>query len=267
LGGVSGGVRINRAFDLVEALELKDKEHIALVGAGGKTSLLLGLGDALVKKGARVVITTTTRVGREEAARAPALIFLSEREDWKEELSRKIEDYGLVFVAGHYCESAKIKGIKPERADGLSKFSFVDYLIVEADGACRRPIKAPGPWEPVIPGSSTLIVGMAGAEALGARVDEETVFRLDAFCSVAGAHPGEAITPFMASHIFLERRGIFKGSPNGARQVAFLNKTDLLEDLGPAHEWAEIVVSSAGAMDRAVAGSIKTNSYEVFKRI
>lgn len=262
---MKGIVRVKRAMDLVEALELRRRECVALVGAGGKTSMLLGLGGALVKKGARVVITTTTRVGREEAARAPSLVFLSKGKYWRKELSRELDDHGLVFVAGHYCESSKIKGIAPERVDELSQFSFVDYLIVEADGASRRPIKAPGPWEPVIPTSTTTIVGMVGADALGARVDETLVFRVGAFCSVTGAHLGETITPLMVAHLFLKKGGIFRGSPRGGRQVAFLNKTDLLTDPRPAHEWAEIVVSSKESMDRAIVGSIKDRDYEVFE--
>jgi len=40
-------------------------------------------------------------------------------------------------------------------------------VLVEADGAAGRPLKAWAAWEPVIPGQTCLLVVMAGASGLG----------------------------------------------------------------------------------------------------
>jgi len=42
-----------------------------------------------------------------------------------------------------------------------------DYILVEADGAKGRSLKAPSEFEPVIPTASTVVVIVAGIDAIG----------------------------------------------------------------------------------------------------
>lgn len=41
------------------------------------------------------------------------------------------------------------------------------FFWIEADGAKRLPLKAPGEWEPVIPEFVDLVIGVVGMDALG----------------------------------------------------------------------------------------------------
>ena len=50
------------AKDLTTALGLGAKEHVAIVGAGGKTSLMFALAEELRMHGGRIVTGTTTKV-------------------------------------------------------------------------------------------------------------------------------------------------------------------------------------------------------------
>ncbi len=56
---------------LISALGLGPREHIAIVGGGGKTSLCFALAEELLRTGTRVITTTTTKVWHKEANRAP----------------------------------------------------------------------------------------------------------------------------------------------------------------------------------------------------
>ena len=68
-----------------------------------------------------------------------------------------------------------------------------DFILVEADGAKRKPIKAPADYEPVIPSSTTLVIGVIGLDALGKAIDEETIHRCELFCSLTGKKAGNTI--------------------------------------------------------------------------
>ena len=67
---VSGAV-LDRA-ELLDALTPRLPRVTALIGGGGKTTLLYALGAHLAARGRAVVLTTTTHLGYDPAAVAPA---------------------------------------------------------------------------------------------------------------------------------------------------------------------------------------------------
>ena len=60
--------------------------------------------------------------------------------------------------------------------DRIAGLRLADYIINEADGAARKPIKAPNATEPVIPTSTTLIVAVVGVDALNSPLSQEIAF-------------------------------------------------------------------------------------------
>ena len=61
--------------DLFSALALGQREHVALVGGGGKTTLMFALAGELLQAGKKVITTTTTKIRGQEATRAPYKVF------------------------------------------------------------------------------------------------------------------------------------------------------------------------------------------------
>ena len=57
---------------LLETLGQHLPRVVALIGAGGKTTLLHAWGDMLARQGKRVVLTTTTHLGWEPGTCSPA---------------------------------------------------------------------------------------------------------------------------------------------------------------------------------------------------
>ena len=93
-------------------------------------------------------------------------------------------------------------------------------------------LKAPEAHEPVIPECSDLVVGVIGLDALGKPADADTVHRLEAFLRISGLSEGESIGEQALKALAGHPEGLFKGSPESARRVAFHNKADLGEVAG-----------------------------------
>lgn len=129
---------------------------IAAVGGGGKTTFLHTLANQLHASGARVIVTTTTKMRPPED---PALLAQTPEE------AARILDAGHIPLAGQYFSAEKITGI-PDNISGFAKIA--DYVLVEADGSRKRPLKMTDPtFEPVIPPEAEAVVALAGLDAIG----------------------------------------------------------------------------------------------------
>jgi probable selenium-dependent hydroxylase accessory protein YqeC len=143
-------------------------------------------------------------------------------------------------------------------ADSFFKDLQVDYLVIEADGAAGRPVKAPAEHEPVIPSSATMVIAVIGLEAMGRPLDPEIVFRPGLFREISGLDNGEDITPAALARVFQSPNGLFKGAPDSARRIAFLNKLDLLASEEKGRTLARLLLRDPYApVERVVMGSIE----------
>ena len=252
-----------KAKSLIDALALGAREHIALVGGGGKTTLMFALADELRRKGKRVLASTTTKVWHREALEYEKVLLVEDDADWGKKQAEGLKSEGTAFLGKSILESGKVEGISASLADKIFRDSNVQYIVVEADGSAGHPLKAPAEHEPVVPGSVTMIVAMMGLEAMSARLDEATVFRLELVWSFSGIETGGILTPSALAKVFIHPAGLFKGAPEGARRVVFLNKEDLFEEDTRAVELADILLADPmKKIDRVILGSIKKGEYE-----
>ena len=201
-----------RATDLAgtaRALGLRRRSLVALVGGGGKTTLLFALGRNLP---ARTLLTTTTRMGRDRTGGFPCLIGPTDN-DLASALDR--DDAVLVWRT---TDERKALGFAPADVDRWFATGAADHIVVEADGARRRPFTAPAPWEPPIPESSTHVVACIGADALG-YVIADRVHRPLRVAAAAGCSPYERLTPARAAAALTSPVGMLKNVPGTARFV------------------------------------------------
>jgi probable selenium-dependent hydroxylase accessory protein YqeC len=248
--------------DLASALGLGPREHVALVGGGGKTTLMFSLSEECRIKGRRFIISTTTKVWNREALNWPNVLLDPYDYDSQEELKAALKKNGHAFVGSRVLESGKMEGISPGLADALYRETGIHYLILEADGAAGRPLKAPADHEPVIPSSATVVVAIMGLEAVGKPLEEEIVFRPEQFMKITGLNHGEMITPNALAKIFQSPEGLFKGAPASAKRIAFLNKLDLVADDHEGLALADLLVKGPSpSVDSVVVGSILKSVY------
>ncbi len=102
-----------------------------------------------------------------------------------------------------------------------------EWILVEADGAARLPVKAPAAHEPVIPSLTTTAVAVVGLRCIGSPLSEENAFRLEEICAITGLKRGDVITPAAVAALACHPLGMFKNVPAAARRFLFGNQADL----------------------------------------
>lgn len=186
----------------------------ALVGGGGKTTLMLRLARELAQSGARVIITTTTHIVPPDGIRTLT-------DSAEAEIVSALETDRVVCLG------------KP---DGFGKLTapdlpvsrmaeLADYVIAEADGAKQLPLKAPAQHEPVIPPESRLVIAVAGVDGAG-RTISEAAFRPTLFAALCGKHEDDEITARDIALIITHPLGLRKNVSKGVRFAVLLNKAD-----------------------------------------
>ena len=217
-----------------KALNLKEKAFISLVGAGGKSTLFNRLAEELVLKKKRMILTTTTHMFTWQLTPFIKKGNLIEFNDEKI-IEDNIKEYfhhnkiGEIVLIHHRIieeEGEKVSGPAPLYLDKWWKEKLADYFLIEADGARRRPIKAPASHEPVIPESTTDLIGVIGIEAIGLSLEEKNVFRPHIFSQLTGIKFGEKISLNAITTLIFHPQGLFKNAPLHSKCHLFINKVD-----------------------------------------
>ena len=179
----------------------------SVIGSGGKTSLIAALAREL---SGTVVLTTTTHI---QPFPDMPLVTSADADDVRAALAGS-----RVACVGSRAEKngklvAPLLGI-----DALA--SLADYVLVEADGARRLPLKAHAPWEPVVPACSGRTILVLGASGLGHPVREK-VHRPELFCELAGCTPDDPATPELVARA---------ANAEALADVALVNQADVVPD-------------------------------------
>ena len=213
---------------LSKALRLKPGLAVAFVGAGGKTSAIRRLVEEIVgdqnNEIRSVLITTTSRLGREQKDLA-AHHIVNPLEDQIETLPVSLAQFRSVLVTGPDLEGKWI----PPSSDVLEKLPRIAaergaLLLIEADGARGRSLKAPDKHEPVIPEFVDLVVPMAGLDVLGQAIESEAVHHPELVAASLKARQDSVIGPAELAALLAAENGGMKGVPDGAQVRVVLNK-------------------------------------------
>ena len=141
------------ALELAELLDIRPGVT-AVIGGGGKTTLLRTLGEELSRTHT-VLLCTTTKIfpfPDLPCARTAA------------ELDQLRRSHRLLCAGTDLPGTGKLTAPALPMADLAERF---DYVLVEADGAARRPLKAHAPHEPVIPPEANQTICVVGASGFG----------------------------------------------------------------------------------------------------
>lgn len=245
-------------MDIVKAFDIKKKELIAIVGGGGKTSLMFALAEAI---SGRVVLTTTTRIFAAQMKLATAVSEYNEQSEqnwgsWLADLEAKLDEHGSCLVVGE-VQGEKAFGVSPELPAKLLATSFVDAVVVEADGSRMRPIKAPADHEPVIPKGTTLLIPVAGIDALDGPIDE-VAHRPELVKQVLGTGDWRLEIGDFA-RLLVDDRGGAKNLPNDARFIPLINKVETEEQLVSARQIAHYALRITHHASHIAIGAIKSD--------
>lgn len=195
-----------------------------MVGAGGKTSTLFWLANALYQRGARVLVTTTTRMYFPDPRIGAQCIVEADFEARLARLKALDTRPGITALFGVIDERLKkAAGCLPEEIDTLKATGVADVILVEADGANHLPLKAPAEHEPCIPSSSDIVIACTGREALLSPAQSDRIHRWPIFAALTGAQEGEILDAAVFERLLTHPQGMFKSTPSRARRHWLIN--------------------------------------------
>ena len=214
--------------DFLELLQIDYEKYpvIAVVGGGGKTSLIYRLTDELIDKG--VIITTTTHMAGESElpfARGGDAVRVKELLD-KER---------YVIAAEYEEDTGKYASLTDEKLEELRE--LCDVMLVEADGAKHHPVKVPEKWEPVIPRCADIVISVIGLDCLGQPISQ-SAYRMERTSEFLRKSLEAPITEEDIVKIATSICGLFKDVEERVYRV-YLNKSDILREKEPAEHIVE----------------------------
>jgi probable selenium-dependent hydroxylase accessory protein YqeC len=216
---------------------------ISIVGAGGKTTTMYTLASELAQRGGRVITTTTTQIFFPEPGQTGTLIVAAETPTLLEMISAAWQQHGRVTVAGAVIRADKLAGLQPGQPYELLMQSGASAVIVEADGARHRMIKAPAEHEPVIPVHTNIAFVMMSAGAINQPLSAGVAHRPERIASVVDMSLGEILTPLRVARLMTSEQGALKHIPKDATTYLLITHASLISQ-GVLKELVSLVRAS-----------------------
>ena len=206
----------------------------AVIGGGGKTTLLRTLGEELAEE-SRVLLCTTTKIFPFHDL--PCAMTA-------EELNSLRREHRLLCAGVPVPGTGKLTTPPVAMAELAAWF---DYVLVEADGSAQRPFKAHAPHEPVIPAEATQVICVVGASGFGKPI-REVAHRPELYAQLAGVSVEDAVTPKMEAAVL---------RAEGLHHQIYVNQVETRQDLAAAEALAALLDCPV------LAGSLHRKEYVV----
>lgn len=214
------------------------KEHkvISIVGAGGKSTLMYALAEHCSRRGASVLVSTTTHICK------PGHHFAQNEKD-----VTRLWEAGTYAVVGQDAPGGKLSSLSEEALRALMKRA--DRVFLEADGSKGFPCKVPRDGEPVILPESSLVIGVMGMSCIGQEM-QACCFRIEEAAKRFGVGPDTVMSEKIAVSILSSPSGTRKDVGSRAYAVV-LNQCDTQEIRKKAERIAD-GLNRKGIMDVAL---------------
>lgn len=239
---------------LAEALRITPRRTVAFIGAGGKSAALARLAAELAPDGP-VVLTTTAKLSLSQAALAESHLIVQDASSLSA-LPRLLEEHHSVLITrGVARGEPKWLGLDLSSLEALKRSSAMAGapLLIEADGARGRSLKAPASHEPVIPPFADLVVPVAGLDAVGMPLDDAWVHRSERAAELLMLRPGTLLEVEHVAALLGAAEGGLQGIPPGAEVRLLLNKADTPERLEAGRSIARFVMATPRIQAAVVA--------------
>lgn len=217
---------------LHELLEIR-RGITAVIGGGGKTTLLQVLGRELSRVGT-VILSTSTKI-----------YPMPDMENFTDAPEETIQSAALknrLICVGTPTPQGKLAA--PQTA--FSRLAeLADFVLVEADGSNGRPLKAHLPYEPVIPPGANQVICVVGMSAMGEPINT-CAHRPELYAAIAGCRTDDIAVPELAARV-LKREHL--------HTRAFLNQVHSVEEYQLAYQFAQLLPCPVAA------GSLREGIY------
>jgi probable selenium-dependent hydroxylase accessory protein YqeC len=210
---------------LSDLIDLPEQPLISLVGAGGKTTTMYTLARELAHRGKRVITTTTTQIFTPAHDETEKLIVEDESVALLHRVKTAWEYHRHITVASSVDHRGKLMGLPTAVPALLIQEAGADVVIIEADGARHRFIKAPAEHEPVVPPETNVALLLMSARAIHQPLNEEVAHRPERIAAVTGIHIGDMLTPAIIARLLTSEVGALKNIPASAQVYLLITHT------------------------------------------
>lgn len=241
---------------LRHALRVRPDMAVAFTGAGGKTSAIRRLAGEL-QGDVPLLISVTTRLAKSQSDLAERHLILEEGLD-AAQIRRELENNASVLLTGPLdAGEGKWVGMPPPALDDLWRADELRgaVMLVEADGARGRSLKAPAAHEPALPESVDLLVPVVGLDVIGTPADGELVHRPERVLQLLGVDAGAEISEQHVVWLLRAPDGGLKGAPRGAAIRALLNKAGGAREFQAGRRIAQGL--AGGPIEAAAIGAVR----------
>ena len=198
-----------------QSLGIIKGDVVCIVGAGGKSSLMIHVANELAANGLKVLVTTTTKMGK-----------------------RQINSLMNVDTSGQFFKGETIKpgvyacaklgdekAIAPDIDELEGNIARFDVTLIEADGSACKPLKGWHENEPVVPEFTTKTIGVIDVSVIGKTLTEDIVHRFDLFTQITGRNLGDEFRLSDVISIINSKNGLFQNSTN-QKKIIYCSKAE-----------------------------------------
>lgn len=215
---------------LDECFGLADHRYVFLIGGGGKTRLMFTLAEHVRRSGRTIVSTTSTRILYPSKTDAAHVVVEDDVERVVARLRSELPSGRHVTVGKAPGDGdRKLCGFAAEELDRLWQSAVADYLIVEADGAAGRSLKAHESYEPVLSARADLVIAVIGSDCIGRSLGDAHVHRAALFARLCGRAIGSPVTVADVATIFFHPLGYLRAVPSRADVIVLASKASTNE--------------------------------------
>lgn len=210
-------------FEIIDSdLDKIKNQIVAVIGGGGKSSLIYRIGTELVERDFKVILTSTTKI---QSMPGIELIIQNETKDFMTSVSEILEKNKIVTLAKEKYKGEKLSGLDPETITTLRPLT--DVILIEADGSRQRSLKTHKEYEPVIPPDTNTVIIICGANIVGAPLNDENVHRAELFAQKWRLSFNDLLDPEIIASELLSPDSYLRNVPPHSNVVLYINKSDL----------------------------------------
>jgi probable selenium-dependent hydroxylase accessory protein YqeC len=220
---------------------------ISIIGAGGKTTFLFRLADELREMGKKVLVVTTTKIYMPPKDCYDELCLDMEK---LQDVSIKLKK-GVVVAGRGVSSENKLLSLDQDIIENVK--DCYDYILIEADGSRRKPLKGWRDNEPVIVKQTTKTIAVVDIRGVGLTASPYTIHNFDLFKELTGIKEGETVTSHHVRMMITGEKGLLQKGIG--EEIVYFNKVEGKEDIKHLHEIAK------GLEKKIIYGSLKYQFY------
>ncbi len=234
----------------------------AIIGGGGKTTLMYALAEELRKEGS-VIVCTSTHI------RVPDRYPLVTGD--AEDVRKTLEEHEVV-CAGTYAQDEKnsmrdgaqgsgsVAAVARKLTSSAVSFAemaeLADFVLVEADGSKGLPLKAHAAHEPVIPDVAGRVILVVGADGFGKPI-REVCHRPEIWTRLAGVSL-ETNAGIDADELVVKKRTAVTGREKTCGMVSA--ERDAVPDMIATPEAEARVITAEGFGDIVFVNKVESDA-------